>query len=123
LRSSRKPLNKTAESPAKDTYAGGTPKRNNTAAPSESGSTKKVDFTPSTKSCYAVKLAAASPSSSKLSTAKAFPSRPPVVPFNSAAYTIAFGKYDSNNDEWEDVRSEVDYPVLLVGDEVDYPIL
>jgi hypothetical protein len=70
-----------------------------------------------------VKLAAASPSSSKLSTAKAFPSRPPVVPFDSAAYTNDLGEYDSNDDEWEDVRSEVDYPVLPVGDEVDYPVL
>jgi hypothetical protein len=67
-----------------------------------------------------VKLAAASQSLSRLSNAKAFPSRPPVVPFDSAAYTI---EYDSHDDEWEDARSEVNYPVLPVGDEVEYPVL
>jgi hypothetical protein len=64
-----------------------------------------------------VKLAAASLSLSRLSNAKAFPSQPPVVPFDSAAYTI---EYDS---EWEDARSEVNYPVLPVEDEVEYPVL
>lgn len=113
LRPSRRATSQAIGSPTKDTSAGGTPKRSNTTVPSESGSSKKVDFTPSTKSRYAVKLAAASPSPSKLPHANATAKTGPIVPYDPAAYTLE----DESNDEWEDAESEVDYPILPTADE------
>lgn len=113
LRSTRRAASKSLASPTKDISAGGTPKRPNTAAPSESGSTKKVDFTPSTKSRYAVKLAAASPSPSKLPRANTASTL--FVTHDPVAYTP---EGDSNED-WEDAECEVDYPVLPTGDDDD----
>jgi hypothetical protein len=119
LRHTRKAASKTIETPTKDTSAGDTPKRSNAAAPSESGSTKKVDFTPSTKSRYAVKLAAASPSPSKLPHANFnLASSSPVVPYDPAAYIL---HSDSNEEEWEDAESEVGYPILSTADSDDIP--
>lgn len=113
LRPTRRGIGKTIQSPTKDTSAGETPKRPNTAAPSESDSVKKVDFTPSTKSRYAVKLAAASPSPSKLPQAEAIGRSEPLVPYDPAAYTLSESSNDdAGEDEWEDAESEVDYPVL-----------
>lgn len=84
----------------------GTPKRPNTAT-ADSGSVRKVDFTPSVKSRYAVKLAAGSPSPAKVPHLT--PGKPPVVPYDPAAYTLQ----DDDCDElWEDAESEIDYPQL-----------
>jgi hypothetical protein len=117
---SRRTASKTIESPVKETTAVGTPKRANTTAPSDSGSTKKVDFTPSTKSRYAVKLAAASPSPSKLPHVSTTPSRSnPLIPYDPAAYTLDAFEEDEGEDEWEDAESEIDYPVLPTTDELD----
>ncbi len=88
-----------------------TPKRPNTAtASSANGSFKKVDFTPSVKSRYAVKLAAGSPSPAKFPTqltpGKALGNG---LLFDPAAYTV------DDEDAWEDsedASSEVEYPVL-----------
>ena len=107
LRSRPSPI-KTINAPDQ---AGGTPKRNNTIGPGSS-SAKKVDFTPSTKSRYAVKLAANSPSPSKsLAT-------PPVVPYDPAAYTID-SDHEADEEDWEDAENEVVYPTL--GSSPDHP--
>ncbi|KIX95836.1 uncharacterized protein Z520_08544 [Fonsecaea multimorphosa CBS 102226] len=82
-----------------------TPKRPNTAA-SPNGSHKKVDFTPSVKSRYAVKLAAGSPSPAKLPQLTPGKALPPVVPYDPAAYAV------EDDDVWEDASSEVEYPTL-----------
>lgn len=83
-----------------------TPHRRQTAA-SASGSVKKVDFTPSVKSRYAVKLAAGSPSPAKLPK-QLTPGDvlAPAIPYDSAAYTL------EDKDNWEDASSEVEYPTL-----------
>lgn len=85
----------------------GTPKRPNTAT-SISGSAKKVDFTPSVKSRYAVKLAAGSPSPAKLPHLTPGKPQGPVVPYDPAAYVL----HDEGEDEWEDAESEIEYPAL-----------
>ena len=113
LRPNRPVTSRTIESPTKDMCAGETPQRSNTVAAVESGSTKKVDFTPSTKSRYAVKLAAASPSPSKPPSAGLTPRSGPVFPYDPASYTLE----DDSSDEWEDAGSEVDYPVLTTADD------
>lgn len=113
LRSSRSTVSKTVEPSEKAASAGGTPKRSNTLAPGESDSTRKVDFTPSTKSRYAVKLAAASPSPSKLPPGHPTSQRGPLVPYDPAAYTLD----DESSDEWEDAESEVGYPILAPSDD------
>ena len=101
LRSPRK-----TEAPvlAKNTQA--TPKRPSITT-SGSGSNKKVDFTPSVKSRYAVKLAAGSPSPAKLpqqlTPGNALAS---AALYDPAAYTI------EDEDVWEDASSEVEYPTL-----------
>ncbi len=90
----------------------GTPKRPATAT-ANSGSLKKVDFTPSVKSRYAVKLAAGSPSPAKLpqqlTPGKALA---PLVPYDPAAYVL---EADDGDDCWEDAEGEIDYPVLPEG--------
>ncbi|OCT53731.1 hypothetical protein CLCR_09698 [Cladophialophora carrionii] len=106
LRSPRK-----NESPALTKEASATPKRPTTAtATSATGSIKKVDFTPSVKSRYAVKLAAGSPSPAKLPQ-QLTPGHAlaPVIPYDPAAYTI------DDEDGWEDAEdasSEIEYPML-----------
>ena len=91
--------------------AGGTPKRSNATVPG-SGSTKKVDFTPSTKSRYAVKLAAATPSPSKWSHAGAISTPTASLDvYDPAAYFIDDDVEDEAED-WEDAESEIDYPTL-----------
>lgn len=87
----------------------GTPKRPNTSAGIPE-STKKVDFTPSVKSRYAVKLANNSPSPAKAGhvdmseRSKAAP-----VLYDPAAYVVDH----LNDDEWEDTSSSpVEYPTL-----------
>ncbi|KIW73283.1 hypothetical protein PV04_01415 [Phialophora macrospora] len=91
--------------------ASATPKRPTTAtATSATGSIKKVDFTPSVKSRYAVKLAAGSPSPAKLPQ-QLTPGNTlaPVIPYDSAAYTL------DDEDGWEDAddaSSEIEYPML-----------
>ena len=86
----------------------GTPKRRNTAnGPAESA--KKVDFTPSVKSRYAVKLAASSPSPAKLDRKSSTRgSQRPTDLYDPAAYTIE----DDGDEVWEDASSPVTYPVL-----------
>ncbi|KAK6382093.1 hypothetical protein LTS17_003978 [Exophiala oligosperma] len=87
----------------------GTPKRPATAS-NGSGDVKKVDFTPSVKSRYAVKLAAGSPSPAKLPT-QLTPGKAlePLVAYDPAAYVLGD---DDGDDAWEDAESEIDYPVL-----------
>ena len=86
-----------------------TPKRLEPST-SASGSMKKVDFTPSVKSRYAVKLAAGSPSPAKLPH-KLTPGKAlgPTVPYDPAAYTV------DDEDAWEDADDapiDVAYPML-----------
>lgn len=106
LRPSRAPATKTSSSLTLD-RGRGTPVRANTAVVGP-GSAKKVDFTPSTKSRYAVKLAATTPSPSKASCegAGSTPTTPQEL-YNSAAYTL-----DDDDEDWEDAQSEVTYPTL-----------
>ena len=88
-----------------------TPKRPNTANAADSA--KKVDFTPSVKSRYAVKLAAESPSPAKVHQDTP---RPSSARFDSTACTVHDNTAD--DEEWEDaeedaeVDSEVAYPTL-----------
>ena len=119
LRPSRGAVNK--DGTPRDVSAGNTPKRENTVAGTESGSTtKKVDFTPSTKSRYAVKLAAASPSPSKIDQANRTPPPGPMMPFDPAAYLVhRDSDMEDSDEDWEDADSEVDYPVLPTGDDED----
>lgn len=87
----------------------GTPKRPNTAAGIPESS-KKVDFTPSVKSRYAVKLANNSPSPAKVAIHTPERSTGPVVPYDPAAYVL---QDDDNDEAWEDAESSpVDYPSL-----------
>jgi hypothetical protein len=110
LRSSRAPSSKSTSTLTLD-QAIGTPKHANTTL-TGSESAKKVDFTPSTKSRYAVKLAAATTSASKLSHVGA--GSMPITSldlYDPAAYTIDDG--DSGDSEaWEDAEIEVTYPTL-----------
>jgi hypothetical protein len=84
-----------------------TPKQPNTANATESA--KKVDFTPSVKSRYAVKLAAESPSPAKIHQDNP---RPVSVVFDSAVYTTDDETVD--DEEWEDAEddAQVAYPSL-----------
>lgn len=86
----------------------GTPKRPNTANATDSA--KKVDFTPSVKSRYAVKLAAESPSPAKIHQDTP---RPITVMFDPAAYTTDDDTVDEE-EEWEDAEDDVQvvYPAL-----------
>ncbi|EHY58041.1 hypothetical protein HRR83_005099 [Exophiala dermatitidis] len=90
-----------------------TPIRHEThSATPGTGSVKKVDFTPSVKSRYAVKLAAASPSPAKLphlTPGKALPSAAEL--YDPAAYVLQ-DEDDGDDDNWEDAESEIDYPTL-----------
>ena len=109
LRPSKRMPIKINEASAEPASAGGTPKRNNTISQG-SGSAKQVDFTPSTKSRYAVKLAAASPSPSNLSRAGVHYASPaPFVPYDRNAYVVNEKEDDG---EWQDAESEVEYPHL-----------
>lgn len=89
----------------------GTPKRPNTASSIIPGSAKKVDFTPSVKSRYAVKLAAGSPSPAKLPHLTPGNPRAPSVPYDPAAFVL---HDEAPEDEWEDDESEIEYPALPV---------
>ncbi|ETN45547.1 uncharacterized protein HMPREF1541_09379 [Cyphellophora europaea CBS 101466] len=86
-----------------------TPKRPNTSA-GVVESSKKVDFTPSVKSRYAVKLANNSPSpvkSAQTLTPRA--TRTPIVPYDPAAYVIQ----EDQDEAWEDASSSpIEYPTL-----------
>lgn len=86
-----------------------TPKRPNTSAGVED-SPKKVDFTPSVKSRYAVKLANNSPSPAKIiQPDHQTRSHAPLVPYDSAAYVLRDGEEDS----WQDASSSpIEYPTL-----------
>ena len=86
-----------------------TPKRPNTSA-GVVESPKKVDFTPSVKSRYAVKMANNSPSPVKVVQAEATKHpQPPVVPYDPAAYIIE----DDPDESWEDASSSpIEYPTL-----------
>lgn len=109
LRSGRK-----AEAAMPNQETNGTPKRSNSdSATSGNGSVKKVDFTPSVKSRYAVKLAAGSPSPAKLPHVT--PGKAPSVPYDPAAYTFQGDDgddVDGDEENWEDAESEIDYPTL-----------
>ena len=114
LRPSRAPTSKATSRSSAD-QPSGTPKRSN-AIVTGSESAKKVDFTPSTKSRYAVKLAAATPSPSKLphSGTASTPTTPLGI-YDPSAYTVDEEDSDDDEDEdedWEDAESEVVYPKL-----------
>jgi hypothetical protein len=103
LRSTRKP------SATKPSERVGTPKRPNTANAAIAESAKKVDFTPSVKSRYAVKLAASSPAPAKLPSSEDRSSRvSSAVAYDPAAYVLE----DDDDEAWEDESSPVSYPTL-----------
>lgn len=87
----------------------GTPQRP-TPTTSANDSLKKVDFTPSVKSRYAVKLAAGSPSPAKLPHLTPGKALAPIVPYDPAAYVL--DDDDDGDENWEDAESEVEYPTL-----------
>ncbi len=96
--------------------AGGTPKRTNTAMTTP-GSAKRVDFTPSTKSRYAVKLAAASPTPSKMFIEAGYASSHSrqLATYDPAAYTVEDmndDKEEETEEDWEDAESDVAHPSL-----------
>lgn len=70
-------------------------------------SLKKVDFTPSVKSRYAVKLAEGSPSPAKVDRSRPSDHFEPAIPYDSSAFVI----HDYNED-WDDEDSDVVYPSL-----------
>ncbi|RMZ81287.1 hypothetical protein DV737_g2553, partial [Chaetothyriales sp. CBS 132003] len=81
-------------------------------------SAKKVDFTPSVKSRYAVKLAATGLSAAKGSREDDDArKRGPIVPYDPAAYVV---EADSDETWEEEVSSPVDYPVLPPIDASDH---
>lgn len=82
-----------------------TPKYTSTI-PIPASSHKKVDFTPSVKSRYAVKLAEASPSPAKLDRSRFPDTWKPAIPYDSSAFIV---NYD---EEIEDDNSSVVYPEL-----------
>lgn len=75
--------------------------------PVPASSSKKVDFTPSVKSRYAVKLAEGSPSPAKVDRNRPTTHFEPAIPYDSSAFMI----HDYNED-WEDDDSDVVYPSL-----------
>jgi hypothetical protein len=88
-----------------------TPKRTNTTL-TGSESAKKVDFTPSTKSRYAVKLAAAIPSARTLPRAEAGSTPTTQLDrYDPSAYTID-DDGSGGNEAWEEVENEIIYPTL-----------
>jgi hypothetical protein len=89
----------------------GTPKRATTASATDSG--KKVDFTPSVKSRYAVKLAAESPSPAKIHQDTP---RLTTAHFDSAAYTMSDDTVE--DEDWEDAEEDAE-----VENAVAYPTL
>ena len=89
----------------------GTPKR--PIAATATDSSKKVDFTPSVKSRYAVKLAAESPSPAKIHQDTP---RPTTAHFNSAAYTMSDDTIE--DEDWEDAEEDAE-----VEHAVAYPTL
>lgn len=109
LRSGRK-AEKSPERP-------GTPKRLNASAVVVE-SPKKVDFTPSVKSRYAVKLAGASPSPAKFRDDT--PHKPPVstATYDSSAYLIQ----DDIEEDWEDADDDVAYPSLPSSEYDEGPV-
>ena len=113
LRSTRKvSANKPTERP-------GTPKRPNTGnvAPE---SMKKVDFTPSVKSRYAVKLAASSPAPAKLPSSEERQSpRKSVGMYDPAAYVLD----DDGDEQWEDASSPIEYPSLPPAEPAPGPVV
>ena len=111
LRPSRHLKDHLAEASPARSNAGGTPKRINTEHRPETD--KKVDFTPSTKSRYAVKLAAASPSPSKIPRAGG--SRLDDFASNHALDPASYAENASDDEAWEDAESEVDYPALPIS--------
>lgn len=103
LRSTRKTsADKTSDRP-------GTPKRPNTANLAPPESSKKVDFTPSVKSRYAVKLAASSPAPARLPSSEERQSvKESARLYDPAAYVIE----DDGDGNWEDASSPIEYPTL-----------
>jgi hypothetical protein len=100
LRSTRKP------SVTKALQRTVTPKKQNKATYAPPESMKKVDFTPSVKSRYAVKLAASSPAPARLPSSEERLS--PELQYDPAAYVL-----EEDGDElWEDASSPIQYPSL-----------
>lgn len=95
-------------SPKKDEAT--TPKMASTI-PVPVSSQKKVDFTPSVKSRYAVKLAATSPSPAKLDRTKLSDKWEPAIPYDSSAFII--NEEEEEEEEWdeEDIAIAEDNPV------------
>ena len=86
-----------------------TPKRPMTANTAPPESIKKVDFTPSVKSRYAVKLAADSPAPARLPSSEERQSSRDL--YDPAAYVL-----DDADEQWEDASSPIEYPSLPVQD-------
>lgn len=89
-----------------------TPKQPNTAA-IPPNSSRKVDFTPSVKSRYAVKLAEGSPSPAKLGRPTSMAPFEPVIPYDSTAFVVE-DDGDGWDDEMDDEEDDVVYPSLPV---------
>ena len=89
-----------------------TPKKT-TSIPVPTSTSKKVDFTPSVKSRYAVKLAENSPSPAKVDrTNRVSEKWEPALPYDSSAFVVK-----DNLTEWEDDEElPVTYPKLPVLD-------
>lgn len=95
-------------SPRKTTEtAPASPPKQISSLPVPASSQKKVDFTPSVKSRYAVKLAEASPSPAKVDRSRPSDHFEPAIPYDSSAFVI-----HDYSEEWEDDDSDVVYPSL-----------
>lgn len=93
-------------SPNKNAPVASTTPKSKSTIPVPASSQKKVDFTPSVKSRYAVKLAEASPSPAKVDRSRVSEEYRPAIPYDSSAFVV------SNDQDWEDEDSEVAYPTL-----------
>lgn len=93
-------------SPNKNAPAASTTPKHKSTIPVPASSQKKVDFTPSVKSRYAVKLAENSPSPAKVDRNRISEEYRPAIPYDSSAFVV------NNDEEWEDEDSGVADPSL-----------
>lgn len=88
------------------THLANTPKQSSNI-PVPMSSQRKVDFTPSVKSRYAVKLAEGSPSPAKVDRSRPLDRFEPAIPYDSSAFIIP-----GYNEDYDDDDSDVVYPTL-----------
>lgn len=92
-------------------FKSGTPQKAE-PAPVMEGSARKVDFTPSVKSRYAVKLATGSPSPAKLDRLASADHFEPAIPYDPSVFRNHYIGHDDDDDDWEDAEEEASYPSL-----------